>query len=73
MPTVLRLCGLPPDRGMTGRSLEEILTPEFREEHPPLPPIESYGPRQPMEGPTVELPQIARDIEKHLRGLGYFD
>jgi hypothetical protein len=72
-PTVLRLCGLPTDRGMQGRALEELLTEEFRREHPPLEPIPDYGPRCPAGGDVTEPPQVTKDIEKHLRGLGYFD
>ncbi len=68
--TVLRLCGLPPNRGMQGRALEGPLTAEFRREHPPLEPIPDCGPRRPAGGDVTEPPQVTRDIEKHLRGLG---
>jgi len=57
MPTVLRLCGLPASRQMRGRCLEEILTPQFRREHPPLLPLPSYGPliRRFPEGSELHL------------------
>ncbi len=47
LPTILRLCGLPPAGDMIGRCLEEILAPWFRSQHPPLEPIETYEARGP--------------------------
>jgi len=46
-PTILRVLGLPPAHNMDGRCLQEALTPQFLAEHPPLEPIETYGPPQP--------------------------
>jgi len=72
-PTLFRICGLPPALEMPGSCLEDILTPEFQREHPPLDPIPTYGtPRS-----SAEAPERSRDLDKkvteHLRALGYFD
>jgi len=72
-PTVLRVCGLPAERAMQGRSLEELLTKEFRRDHPPPRPVESYGPRRPPDDDATQPSQVTRDIKKHLQGLGYLD
>ena len=72
-PTVLRVCGFPPARDMQGRCLEEILTPEFSRKHPPLDPVDSYGPRHPSGGGAKQPATVTRDIKDHLRGLGYLD
>jgi hypothetical protein len=72
-PTVLRLGGLPPGRNMVGRPLEQMLTPEFRRDHPPRDPIDGYGARGSADD-RVALPrQVTKDIEEHLRGLGYLE
>jgi predicted AlkP superfamily phosphohydrolase/phosphomutase len=72
-PTLLRICGFPPAREMPGSCLEDILTPEFRRERPPLEPIASYGaPRR-----SDEVLERSRDLDEkvteQLRALGYFD
>jgi len=72
-PTLLRICGLPPARDMHGEALEEILTPEFRREHPPLEPIGSYGPPQRRLAAPAPPRDVEEKIKEHLRGLGYFD
>ena len=72
-PTVLRLCGLPAARDWAGRCLEELLSEEFRRAHPPLEPIKTYGPRRPRHDMPKGAPETEKDIEDHLRALGYLD
>ena len=58
---------------MVGSSLEAILTPQFKREHPPLEPIDTYGPRN-LEFRDVEQPKEVDDrITERLRALGYMD
>jgi hypothetical protein len=72
-PTLLRICGLPPAREMQGSCLEGILTPEFRREHPPLDPIESYGPPARLPRVAHKSKELDEKVTAHLRALGYFD
>ena len=69
LPTLLRICGYPGARDMPGRCFEETLTAEFRQAHPPLPLIESYGPRVP--GGRYDMSNaVGKEVEKHLRARG---
>jgi len=72
-PTVLRLCGFPAARQMPGRCLEEILTAQFRRECPPPQQIDTYGPRRPRHDTAMQPDEVTKNIEEHLRALGYLD
>lgn len=72
-PTLLRVCGIPLARDMAGRCLEEILAPEFRRQHPPPAPVESFGPRATYHPSDREPNATDKEIKDHLRALGYLD
>jgi hypothetical protein len=72
-PTLLRICGFPSAREMEGKCLEDILAPEFRREHPPLEPIEGYGPPERRPCVSRKSRELDKEVMDHLRGLGYSD
>jgi len=72
-PTVLRLCGLPAAADMQGRSLEELLTDQFREAHPLPEAVKSYGPREDDHRPVADSRDATEQMKEHLRALGYLD
>jgi predicted AlkP superfamily phosphohydrolase/phosphomutase len=72
-PTVLRICGFPVDERMPGRALEELLTEEFRSTHPRPDRIESYGPRRRRHDTPEESERVNKEVEDHLRALGYLE
>ena len=72
LPVLLRVCGFPQAQDMPGRCPEELLTDEFRRTHPPLTPIKSYGDR--VAGGSYQLSDdVGKELQQHLRGLGYID
>ena len=72
-PTILHLAGLPVPKGLDGRVLEEIFTPEFTEANP----IE-YGGEDgegefPQPGQSSMTENEEEGIREQLRGLGYIE
>jgi len=72
-PTLLRVCGFHPERGMEGRCLEELLTEEFRREHPPLEPISAEEPRAGPPSGGDGSRRVEDQMKEHLKALGYLD
>jgi len=72
-PTVLRICGFPVAEQMPGRPLEELLTHEFRAAHPRPDNIASYGPRRRRHDVPKESARVSKEVEEHLRALGYLE
>jgi predicted AlkP superfamily phosphohydrolase/phosphomutase len=72
-PTLLRVFGFPLAEDLEGRCLEEILTPEFRAEHPVPSPVPTYGSRRGRRDVPVRSPEVEEQIKEHLRGLGYLE
>ncbi|MGD2175836.1 MAG: hypothetical protein PVJ27_10575, partial [Candidatus Brocadiaceae bacterium] len=72
-PTVLRVCGFPTSREMEGRPLEEILTPEFLDAFAAPEPVDSYGPRRRRHDTPMDSQEMDREVEEHLRALGYLE
>jgi hypothetical protein len=72
-PTALRVLGFPPAQDSVGRCLEELLRPEWAAEHPPLPPIPTYGLRRKRHDTIRASSETDKTVTDHLRALGYLD
>ncbi|MBW1856331.1 MAG: hypothetical protein JRJ00_17000 [Deltaproteobacteria bacterium] len=67
-PTFLYLLGCPISEQMDGKILEEIISPEFLSHNAP-----QYFPEDLTGGKEVKdlSPEIDREVEARLKGLGY--
>jgi len=68
MPTVMYLLGLPIPRGIDGRVLEEVITPEYASKHP----ITFSEDLEPAQQAEIQYSaQEQAQIEERLKSLGY--
>jgi predicted AlkP superfamily phosphohydrolase/phosphomutase len=72
-PTLMRVLGFPPAADMRGRCLEELLADDWIRDHPLLPPVPTYGPREARHDFAPPSEKVDEQVAEHLRALGYLE